>query len=93
MDNKPTIVMTGPGISLQGISPLMSADELAEFLNITTSQLANFRHQYGLHRVKGTNKYSTIQAMQILTDTKPAESKIHANSAIEALKLHGIVRR
>ena len=67
--------VTVAGIVFDDLPPLMSAEELAEFLNITKSQLAHFRHEHGLHRVKGTSKYSTVTALErILGETSPPQS-------------------
>ena len=91
MSQQPNINLTELGLSISDTPLLMSAEELAGFLNISANQLAHFRSEYGIRRIKGTNKYSTIEAIRAIAQNKPVETRGNLSVAVAALNKHAIV--
>ena len=66
MTIRPTIHLTDCGVSLDNISPLMSAGEVAQFLNISEGQFRHFRTRHNVNPIAGLNKYSIVPILRII---------------------------
>lgn len=82
----PYVTMTYQNFRFENVSPLMSTQELGEFLNLNEAQLVNFRHRHKIRRVRGTHKYSTAEIIKVICGAPEHAEKACEDPGLAALK-------
>lgn len=61
-----SITLTNKQVRFDNVGLLLTAKELGELLGLTPEQFNRFKHKNRIHRVDGTNKYSTVAAIEAI---------------------------
>lgn len=83
---KPSITLTDRNLRFENVGPLMSQQELGEFLGLSDTQLVNFRSRHKIRCVKGTHKYSTADILEAICGSPEHVGDTCADPGLAALR-------
>lgn len=81
-----SITLTDKNLRFENVGPLMSQQELGEFLGLSDTQLNNFKSRHKIRCVKGTKKYSTAEILEAICGAPEHIGDACADPGIAALR-------